>query len=133
MICSLFWAKLWCQVCPITRRITSAAKRSAMTKPPFTVADYLLTRLKQLHVTEVFQIPGDYVRNFTQALEHFDGVNAVGAVNELDASYAADAYARTRGLGAVSLQYGVRKLSALNAIPGAYVDASPEGAVSATP
>ncbi|MEO8237508.1 MAG: hypothetical protein ABI576_05315 [Flavobacterium sp.] len=26
----------------------------------FTVADYLLTRLKQLNVTEVFQIPGDY-------------------------------------------------------------------------
>jgi indolepyruvate decarboxylase len=104
-----------------------------MEKKPFTVADYLLTRLKQLNVTEVFQIPGDYVKHFTQALEHFDGVNAVGAVNELDAAYAADAYGRTRGLGAVSLQYGVSTFSALNAIAGAYVERSPVVVISAAP
>jgi indolepyruvate decarboxylase len=104
-----------------------------MTKTPFTVADYLLTRLKQLNVTEVFQIPGDYVKHFTQALEYFDGVNAVGAVNELDAAYAADAYGRTRGLGAVSLQYGVSTFSALNAIAGAYVERSPVVVISAAP
>ena len=92
-----------------------------------------LTRLKQLNVTDVFQIPGDYVRNFTQALEHFDGVNTIGAINELDAAYAADAYARTRGLGAVSLQYGVSTFVALNAIAGAYVERSPVVVISATP
>ncbi len=69
-----------------------------MTKQPFTVADYLLTRLKQLDVTEVFQIPGDYVKHFTQALENFPGIRTIGAINELDAAYAADAYGRTRGL-----------------------------------
>jgi indolepyruvate decarboxylase len=102
-------------------------------KLPFTVADYLLTRLKQLNVTEVFQIPGDYVKHFTQALEYFDGVEAIGAVNELDAAYAADAYGRTRGLGAVSLQYGVSTFSALNAIAGAYVERSPVVVISAAP
>jgi indolepyruvate decarboxylase len=104
-----------------------------MQKKPFTVADYLLTRLKQLKVTEVFQIPGDYVKHFTQALEDFDGVEAIGAVNELDAAYAADAYGRTRGLGAVSLQYGVSTFSALNAIAGAYVELSPVVVISAAP
>lgn len=104
-----------------------------MSKNPFTVADYLLTRLKQLKVTEVFQIPGDYVKHFTQALEHFDGVRAIGAVNELDAAYAADVYGRTRGLGAVSLQYGVSTFSALNAIAGAYVERSPVVVISAAP
>jgi indolepyruvate decarboxylase len=104
-----------------------------MTQKPFTVADYLLTRLKQLNVTEIFQIPGDYVKNFTQALEHFDGVNTIGAINELDAAYAADAYGRTRGLGAVSLQYGVSTFSALNAIAGAYVERSPVVVISASP
>ena len=104
-----------------------------MQKKPFTVADYLLTRLKQLNVTEVFQIPGDYVKHFTQALEYFDGVEAIGAVNELDAAYAADAYGRTRGLGAVSLQYGVSTFSALNAIAGAYVERSPVVVISAAP
>ena len=107
----------------------------AMTRnnAPFTVADYLLTRLAQLNVTEVFQIPGDYVKHFTQALEYFDGVRAIGAINELDAAYAADAYGRTRGLGAVSLQYGVSTFSALNAIAGAYVERSPVVVISATP
>ena len=41
---------------------------------------------------EMFQIPGTYVKYFTQALENFDGVAAIGAVNELDAAYAADAH-----------------------------------------
>ena len=104
-----------------------------MQKKPFTVADYLLARLKQLNVTEIFQIPGDYVKHFTQALEYFDGVKAIGAVNELDAAYAADAYGRTRGLGAVSLQYGVSTFSALNAVAGAYVERSPVVVISAAP
>src|SRR5436305_828187 len=104
-----------------------------MQKKPFTVADYLLTRLKQLNVTEVFQIPGDYVKHFTQALEDFPGITTIGAINELDAAYAADAYGRTRGLGAVSLQYGVSTFSALNAIAGAFVERSPVVVISATP
>jgi indolepyruvate decarboxylase len=107
--------------------------KKPVTVQPFTVADYLLTRLKQLNVTEVFQIPGDYVKHFTQALEHFNGVNAIGCINELDAGYAADAYGRTRGLGAISLQYGVSTFSALNAIAGAYVEFSPVVVISATP
>jgi indolepyruvate decarboxylase len=104
-----------------------------MSQSTFTVADYLLTRLKQLGVDHVFQIPGDYVKHFTQALEHFDGIETIGATNELDAAYAADAYARTRGLGAVSLQFGVSTFSALNAIAGAWVERSPVVAISATP
>src|SRR5271167_5174593 len=99
----------------------------------FTVADYLLTRLKQLNVTDIFQIPGDYCKHFTQTLEHFAGVNAVGAMNELDAGYAADAYGRTRGLAAMSLQYGVSTFSALNAVAGAYVERSPIVVISAVP
>jgi indolepyruvate decarboxylase len=104
-----------------------------MSQITFTVADYLLTRLKQLNVTEVFQIPGDYCKHFTQMLEHFNGVNAIGAINELDAGYAADAYGRTRGLAAISLQYGVSTFSALNAVAGAYVEQSPIVVISATP
>lgn len=99
----------------------------------FTVADYLLTRLLQLNVTEVFQIPGDYVKHFTQALEHFEGVEAIGTTNELDAAYAADAYGRTRGLAAMSMQFGVSTFSALNAVAGAYVEQSPIVVISAAP
>lgn len=107
--------------------------KRASAPQPFTVADYLLTRLKQLRVDHVFQIPGDYVKHFTQALEHFPGIETIGASNELDAAYAADAYARTRGLAAVSLQFGVSTFSALNAVAGAWVERSPIVVISATP
>ena len=99
----------------------------------FTVADYLLTRLQQLGLTKVFQVPGDYVSHFMSALDDFDGIDAVGEVNEMAAAYAADGYARYTGIGAVSLQYSVGTFSALNAIAGAYVERNPLVLISASP
>jgi indolepyruvate decarboxylase len=97
----------------------------------FTVADYLLTRLKQLNVTEVFQISGGYIKHFAQALEHFDGVKAIDAANGVDATHAADIFGRTRGMGAESLQYGVSTSCTFNGIAGAYVERSPVVVISA--
>jgi len=99
----------------------------------FTVADYLLTRLKQLALDKVFQVPGDYVSQFMDALEAFDGIDAVGDVNELGAGYAADGYARYKGIGAVSVQYGVGTLSVINATAGSYVERNPVVVISASP
>lgn len=100
---------------------------------PFTVADYLLTRLHQLGLRKVFQVPGDYVSHFMSALDDFDGIDAVGEVNEMAAAYAADGYARYAGIGAVSLQYSVGTFSGLNAIAGAYVERNPVVLISASP
>ncbi|WP_110972969.1 thiamine pyrophosphate-binding protein [Pseudomonas huaxiensis] len=99
----------------------------------FSVADYLLTRLKQLGLAKVFQVPGDYVSGFMDALEAFEGIDAVGEVFEMGAAYAADGYARVHGLGAVSLQYGVGTFSAVNAIAGAFVERNPVVVISASP
>lgn len=99
----------------------------------FTVADYLLTRLQQLGLDKVFQVPGDYVSHFMEALEAFDGIDAVGDVNELGAGYAADGYARYKGIGAVSVQYGVGTLSVINATAGSYVERNPVVVISASP
>ena len=43
-------------------------------------------------------------------------MQVVCACNELNAGYAADAYARLRGLGALCVTYGVGAFSALNAV-----------------
>ena len=99
----------------------------------FTVADYLLTRLKELGLAKVFQVPGDYVSEFMSALDAFDGIDAVGEVYEMGAAYAADGYARVNGLGAVSLQYGVGTFSAVNAIAGSFVERNPVVVISASP
>lgn len=62
-----------------------------------TVSGYLAERLRQNGVAHLFGVPGD----FTSAL--IDGLLAggqqrwVGSPNELNAGYAADAYARRRG------------------------------------
>ena len=101
--------------------------------PSFTVADYLLTRLKELGLAKVFQVPGDYVSEFMSALDAFDGIDAVGEVYEMGAAYAADGYARVNGLGAVSLQYGVGTFSAVNAIAGSFVERNPVVVISASP
>lgn len=99
----------------------------------FTVADYLLARLEQLGLDKVFQVPGDYVAHFMDALARNPNIDAVGDINELGAAYAADGYARYRGIGAVSLQYGVGTFSALNAIAGSYVERNPVVVISASP
>lgn len=112
--------------------VTDPAARAASTQ--FTVAQYLLTRLVELGVSKVFQVPGDYVSKFMAALDAFPGIEAVGDVHELGAGYAADGYARALGgFGAVSVQYGVGSFSALNAVAGAYVERNPVVVISASP
>ena len=53
--------------------------------------------------------------------------------SDLEAGYAADGYARTKGLAAVSVAYGVGTLSMINAIAGAYVERSPVVVINGGP
>jgi len=72
----------------------------------------------------VFGIPGDYVLPFFDVLTTSD-VEHVAACNELNAGYAADGYARLKGLGAVAVTYGPGAFSLVNAIAGAYAERVP--------
>lgn len=85
------------------------------------LADYLFARLKQLGVESVHGVPGDF--NLT-LLDHVQpsGLHWVGNANELNAGYAADGYARVKGVGALITTFGVGELSAINAIAGAYAE-----------
>ena len=83
------------------------------------ISTYLLQRLKSRGVDHVFGIPGDYVLRFFAALVDSD-LEHVATCNELNAGYAADGYARLKGLGAVAVTYGPGSLSLVNAVAGAY-------------
>ena len=85
-----------------------------------TVSEYLLRRLKSLGVDHVFGIPGDYILPFFEQLVASD-VSHVAACNELNAGYAADGYARLRGLGVAAVTYGPGSLSIVNATAGKVV------------
>ncbi len=89
-----------------------------------TVATYLLTRLKQLGVRHAFGVPGDYVLTFMDRLIDA-GIEWVGTCNELNAGYAADAYARLNGIGCICVTWGVGGFSAMNAVAGAYAEQVP--------
>ena len=65
--------------------------------PLYTVGDYLLDRLAELGVTEVFGVPGDYNLEFLDHIVAHPQLRWVGNANELNAGYAADGYGRLRG------------------------------------
>jgi indolepyruvate decarboxylase len=98
----------------------------------FTVADYVLTRLSEQHVDTLFGVPAAYCSElFDAAPAH--NIKSVVTASDLEAGYAADGYARTKGLGVVSVAYGVGTLSMINAIAGAYVERSPVVVINGGP
>ncbi|EXF79075.1 thiamine pyrophosphate enzyme [Colletotrichum fioriniae PJ7] len=97
-----------------------------------TVAMYLFTRLRQLGVGAIHGVPGDYNLDLLDYVKP-SGLTWVGNANELNAAYAADGYARIKGIGAVITTFGVGELSAVNAIAGAYAELSPVVHIVGTP
>ncbi len=85
---------------------------------------YIARRLKQLNCGHLFGVPGKTCDGMYDGASA-EGLSIVVTSSDLEAGYAADGYARTRGLGAVSVTYGVGTLSLVNAIAGAYVERSP--------
>jgi indolepyruvate decarboxylase len=89
------------------------------------IGDFLLRRLQEAGVRHIFGVPGDYNLAFMQQLEDRGEPSWIGNCNELNASYATDAYARINGLGALVVTHGVGTLSAINGIAGAYSEHVP--------
>jgi indolepyruvate decarboxylase len=96
------------------------------------VGEYLIERLRSIGVEHVFGIPGDYVLGLYKLLEE-SPIRLVGMTREDNAGFAADAYARVRGIGCVCLTYCVGGLSSCNSIAGAYAEKSPVVVLSGSP
>ena len=97
-----------------------------------TVARHLAHRLRGQGVTEAFGIVGDYVLKFVSELTH-EGMPVLVTMDEQGAGFAADAYARVRGLGVVVCTYGVGGLKLANATAGAWAEQVPLLVVSGAP
>jgi indolepyruvate decarboxylase len=85
------------------------------------VGSYLVERLRQLGVRHIFGVPGDYSLGLLDRIVESE-VAFVGTCNELNAGYAADAYARINGVGAAAVTYAVGGFSLLNAVAGAFAE-----------
>ena len=103
-----------------------------MVSSEITVAEYLLTRLKEIGVDHLFGVPGDFVLGFFNKVLKSD-LQYIGTCNELNAAYAADGYARIRGIGAFSSTYGVGELSGINGVAGAFAERVPVVVITGSP
>ena len=72
-----------------------------------TVIQYLLDRLKQLGIKDIFGVPGDYAFPINDAICNDQELRWIGCCNELNAAYAADGYARIKGMSALCTTFGV--------------------------
>ncbi|MEG6367701.1 indolepyruvate decarboxylase [Enterobacter ludwigii] len=94
-------------------------------RTPYCVADYLLDRLTDCGADHLFGVPGDYNLQFLDHVIDSPDICWVGCANELNASYAADGYARCKGFAALLTTFGVGELSAMNGIAGSYAEHVP--------
>jgi indolepyruvate decarboxylase len=89
------------------------------------IGDFLLRRLEEAGVRHLFGVPGDYNLELLQQLQDTGTLKWIGTCSELNASYAADGYARLNGLGALLVTNGVGALSAINGVGGSYSEHVP--------
>jgi indolepyruvate decarboxylase len=88
-----------------------------------TAAGYIIKRLAQHGADVLFGVPGATCDPLFAAAATSGKV--VVTSSDLEAGYAADGFARARGLGAVSVTYGVGTLSLISVVGGAYAERSP--------
>jgi indolepyruvate decarboxylase len=96
------------------------------------VGQYLIDRLYNCGVHDVFGLPGDYVLSLFIALSE-SPIHVVTCTREDCAGFAADAYARINGIGAVCVTYCVGGLSLCNSVAGAYAEKSPVVVITGSP
>jgi indolepyruvate decarboxylase len=97
-----------------------------------TIGSAVVHRLHQLGVRHIFGIPGDYVLSLYQLIEA-SPIAHIGTTREDCAGFAADAYARINGIGAVCVTYCVGGLNCVNAIACAYAERSPVVLLTGSP
>ncbi|TDM02487.1 alpha-keto acid decarboxylase family protein [Macrococcus carouselicus] len=97
------------------------------------VGQYLIDQISVYGVDKIFGVPGDFNLTFLDDIVSHDKVEWVGNTNELNGSYAADGYARMKGLGALVTTFGVGELSAVNGIAGSYAERVPVIAITGAP
>jgi indolepyruvate decarboxylase len=96
------------------------------------IGEYLIQRLYAHGVRHVFGIPGDYVLGFYDQLSR-SKLRIINTCDEQGAGFAADAYARVRGLGAVCVTYCVGGLKLANTTAEAFAEKSPVVVISGAP
>ncbi|XP_024356342.1 pyruvate decarboxylase 1 isoform X1 [Physcomitrium patens] len=89
------------------------------------LARHLARRLVEIGCNDIFTVPGDFNLILLDHLLNEPGINNIGCCNEINAGYAAEGYARWKGVGCVVVTFTVGGLSVINSIAGAYSENLP--------
>jgi pyruvate decarboxylase len=98
-----------------------------------TVGSYLATRFEQIGLLHHFVVPGDYNLALLDKLLENPNLTQIGCTNELNCSFAAEGYARAKGIAACVVTFSVGAISAFNGIGGAYAENLPVILISGSP
>jgi TPP-dependent 2-oxoacid decarboxylase len=98
-----------------------------------TVSSYLIQKLHAYGIKHIFGVPGDYILGFYDELTRSNVLKIINTCDEQGAAFAADAYARVKGFGAVCITYCVGGLKVVNATAQAYAEKSPVAVISGAP
>lgn len=96
------------------------------------LAPYLFNRLYELGAAHAFGVPGDIILPLYEALAK-SPIRPILTTHEPSAGFAADAYARLKGIGVAIGTYGAGALNMVNAIAQAYAEKSPVVVLSGAP
>jgi indolepyruvate decarboxylase len=101
-------------------------------QPAQSLGEHLIEALRRRGVRHVFGVPGDFILGlFKIGAER--GVALVNSTREEAAVYAADGYARERGLGAAAVTFGVGALAGAAAIGGSNAERVPVVLIAGAP
>lgn len=104
-----------------------------MSETQQTIGEYLIQALYNRGARHIFGVPGDYVLGFYYILNQSHKLKIINTCDEQGAGFAADAYARSNGLGAVCITYCVGGFKVVNPTAQAFAEKSPLVVISGAP
>lgn len=113
-------------------RLTQKLGRQSMFRKKQTIGQFLFDYIHKQGVEHAFGIPGDFVLPTFRWLEQ-SKIEVITMTHEPSVGFAADGYARSRGLGLAIVTYCVGGLNMLNSIACAYAEKSPVIVISGGP
>jgi TPP-dependent 2-oxoacid decarboxylase len=101
-------------------------------QPPRSLGEHLIEALRRRGVRHLFGVPGDFILGLFK-IGADRGMTMVNSTREETAVYAADGYARERGLGAAAVTFGVGALAGAAAVGGANAERVPVVLIAGAP
>lgn len=98
-----------------------------------TVSQFLCERLENSGLKHIFGSNGFYIDSFLKVVEQSEKISFIRNMDDNYSGFAADAYARSKGIGCVCATYNTGALKLCNAIAGAYAERSPIVVIAGSP